>query len=673
MKRLESYFLAAYASHPEGEYARLRLLLHFLVVSSFFAVFYIVDSLFTGFLAARYLMVVTLLFFGFQLISIRSQWIVQLQSQLFVVVSYIIITLLTWVSGGLYSVVAPWFCMIPVVTFLLGSRRSALVWLAICLITLGLLGADWIRPPDAFAFTPPSPIVFYLSLTGGLVGLMYALTSIFDRHQQELLKAIELQNTQLRATEEELRQNLEELSATQDALAKQEAESSSIIRALQDHFIMSEYDLEGRLLRGNIHIEKITGTPVEELIGKARMDYLAEEFKEQFQDTWSKVLRGTSVSQELHFRFPTREFWAKTTLAPIFSTRGDVSRVLGISHEITELKVKQREVIEVNEQMKNTLNSLEKQHELLLQNQQVLSHRQRVLQRYTETLVHLAKSDEMQLGDYDTALRLVLTSGGSAMGVGRLSVWRFDPDNNRIVCEGLHHLDQQRITSGGVLERKDFPRYFDAVLKREIIVANEARYHEATAEFRASYLEPLNIHSMLDVPLFFDGKLYGVLCCEHQHQAIHWLQEDITFGKSLAELITVALSSAKRKESERKIMEQAEYIRSQNNELMTVSEQLRMLNLNLERRVLERTKELENQNARLSEYAYINAHLLRGPLCRILGLLNLMETDGADQDGQLLPLLRRSATELDNVIQKITSLIEAGRDFDRSKINSTIG
>jgi light-regulated signal transduction histidine kinase (bacteriophytochrome) len=40
--------------------------------------------------------------------------------------------------------------------------------------------------------------------------------------------------------------------------------------------------------------------------------------------------------------------------------------------------------------------------------------------------------------------------------------------------------------------------------------------------------------------------------------------------------------------------------------------------------VRERTHELEVQNEKLTEYDFINSHLLRAPLARILGLADLL-------------------------------------------------
>ena len=88
----------------------------------------------------------------------------------------------------------------------------------------------------------------------------------------------------------------------------------------------------------------------------------------------------------------------------------------------------------------------------------------------------------------------------------------------------------------------------------------------------------------------------------------------------------------------------------------------------LEDRVKERTEVLENQNALLSEYAFINSHLLRGPLSRILGLINLMEHDKTMKQETIIELLRKSGDDLDNVVRKITDTLHHGGQLKREDI-----
>ncbi len=107
---------------------------------------------------------------------------------------------------------------------------------------------------------------------------------------------------------------------------------------------------------------------------------------------------------------------------------------------------------------------------------------------------------------------------------------------------------------------------------------------------------------------------------------------------------------------------QRKQLQLQNEELSTANEkltylngQVRELNEALEKRVEERTHELTERNAVLSDYAFINAHLLRSPVSRIKGLINLFSiTDDPEEKKIIHGSLRNSAEELDQVVHSIS-------------------
>lgn len=69
-------------------------------------------------------------------------------------------------------------------------------------------------------------------------------------------------------------------------------------------------------------------------------------------------------------------------------------------------------------------------------------------------------------------------------------------------------------------------------------------------------------------------------------------------------------------------------------------------------------EEIELQNQKLLEYAFYNAHKVRGPLARILGLVYLLKRE-ADKIGfvdndQYLDKLSESANELDIAVREMS-------------------
>lgn len=95
-------------------------------------------------------------------------------------------------------------------------------------------------------------------------------------------------------------------------------------------------------------------------------------------------------------------------------------------------------------------------------------------------------------------------------------------------------------------------------------------------------------------------------------------------------------------------------VHSQTDKLLTAQEEVKSINENLELIIDQRIQKIEARNKELEEYAFINAHLVRGPLCRIIGLSNLMLEEG---DYPKLEIIRQKAQQVDFITRKINAHI----------------
>ncbi|WP_394759758.1 PAS domain S-box protein, partial [Flavobacterium sp.] len=59
---------------------------------------------------------------------------------------------------------------------------------------------------------------------------------------------------------------------------------------------------------------------------------------------------------------------------------------------------------------------------------------------------------------------------------------------------------------------------------------------------------------MLDIPIRESGKFHGVLCCEHRDDPRVWSENDVSFARSLADFLSLALEEDKRKEVEKSLI-----------------------------------------------------------------------------------------------------------------------
>jgi signal transduction histidine kinase len=98
------------------------------------------------------------------------------------------------------------------------------------------------------------------------------------------------------------------------------------------------------------------------------------------------------------------------------------------------------------------------------------------------------------------------------------------------------------------------------------------------------------------------------------------------------------------------VEEQQKLISAQNAELELFQKELSSLNNKLEQTVRERTRELDMKNKELLKYAFMNSHLLRGPIARLRGLINIKQKIKQEE-------LMSYFTETVRELQKTTTVI----------------
>ncbi len=90
-------------------------------------------------------------------------------------------------------------------------------------------------------------------------------------------------------------------------------------------------------------------------------------------------------------------------------------------------------------------------------------------------------------------------------------------------------------------------------------------------------------------------------------------------------------------------------------ELSKSVERVNSLNSQLEKMVEDKTVQIRKQNDLLVQHAFANAHHIRGPLARILGLARLNSMDPGTDHIWLLAKIEEEANELDAIVQNIDS------------------
>ncbi len=163
-------------------------------------------------------------------------------------------------------------------------------------------------------------------------------------------------------------------------------------------------------------------------------------------------------------------------------------------------------------------------------------------------LLELARRDKSDLGK---TLQAITEAAAVVLDVARVSIWEIcdghadeDENDTRLICKDLYLSSEGRHTSYLPIHSRDFPSYLHAIHERRTIAADDAQADPRTCEFKELYLKPLGITSMMDVPIWHDGQVYGVLCLEHVGPIRQWRANEQSFAIHMADIASLSLEAA---------------------------------------------------------------------------------------------------------------------------------
>ena len=149
-------------------------------------------------------------------------------------------------------------------------------------------------------------------------------------------------------------------------------------------------------------------------------------------------------------------------------------------------------------------------------------------------LARLHVNNELNLRSAWNRLSTVVAD---TMRVERVGIWMVVEEGRAIRCQHLLQQSVHEVFEGAVLRSEDFPAYFDALEQNRTIEADDALGSVTTGDLRDAYLQPLGITSMLDAPIFREGRVVGVVCHEHVGVQRHWSPVESAFAGSVADTI----------------------------------------------------------------------------------------------------------------------------------------
>ncbi|MDA3890207.1 MAG: PAS domain-containing protein [Salinivirgaceae bacterium] len=189
-----------------------------------------------------------------------------------------------------------------------------------------------------------------------------------------LLAASQNQSEELAAQEEELRQNLEEMEATQEDLkrqmqtniemreemSKQNALLDALLDSLPDYIYFKDKDSKFlRLSKSMIHL--FGTTSVTDIIGKSDFDFHTEVNAKQYFEDEQKIMltqEGFTDKTQKEIKADGTPIWNSVSKLPLLTADGECFGTFGISKNITDIKYLELEAKKQTTLLDALLNSL---------------------------------------------------------------------------------------------------------------------------------------------------------------------------------------------------------------------------------------------------------------------------------------------------------------------------
>lgn len=226
-----------------------------------------------------------------------------------------------------------------------------------------------------------------------------------NQRTAELLAQSQQQAEEMASQEEEMRQNLEELQATQEESARKEAEMQSILNAVNSSSLVIEYDLTGNITSVNEAFCKTMNLQREQTIGRTLDEFRDTTAENSLQDAdfWNRVRDGEVVKRTDKYVTGGEEHWLHQVFTPIIDSDGFPYKILNMATDITaskkqelELKLQADKMAAQEDEMRNNLTELQNAQQAMAAQQEELNKANQKLHDNESNLISAIEKSKAQ-------------------------------------------------------------------------------------------------------------------------------------------------------------------------------------------------------------------------------------------------------------------------------------
>ena len=203
---LLQFFTKKYNKDAENDFKQqVRFACSTCLITSVFALIYVLVSLAIGFTPGIYIMLVdTILLFCLALLF-KTKINLKIITNLYVVFCFFPVALCSYYSGGIDSPVTPWLILVPMTASLLVNKVMLWFWVIFCSLVVAFYGSLKINGTILTVnYNTEFTDFFFISVYIGLILITLLVVSVYEKMKTTALKNLELTRKDLKLKKEQI-------------------------------------------------------------------------------------------------------------------------------------------------------------------------------------------------------------------------------------------------------------------------------------------------------------------------------------------------------------------------------------------------------------------------------------------------------------------------------------
>jgi PAS domain S-box-containing protein len=541
----------------------------------------------------------------------------QIASMLLLAIMIGLVTVLLGIGQGVHDIGITLYPIIIIIAALLLGKRNFIIVVALLLLSLAYIVfgeiSGIIVNVDYDVTARPVDFIIVGTL---LVLAAYAIWMLAGDLHQGLRRARSNENKLVQSNLEfEQRTQLLELSEARWRSVINNA-PDTILSIIEDGTIVFSNQLDDQ---GN---DELKGKSIYASLLPEDQDYARQMVMEMFKTGIPVTYENLIYDRDRDLR------WYSTRLGPVIQLDGKVINAILIATDIHDEKLG-REALHASE-------------EALRQSSEYLAALNQIGQALST------------LQDLDGAIKITLESIMANLPLEVFFICLYDLETNFVWFPLLYDSGRTWDEPGGKLDE-------ETMAARVIHSGKPLLLNRTTEEIEAARLSGRQLGnssrvsaSIVMAPLQIGDRIIGVISA-HSYSQNAYTQDHLTLLSGAAYQVAIAIENARLYEAAQREL----------SERKRAEDEVRELNAQLERRVLQRTVELEASNRELESFTYTVSHDLRAPVRGLHGfsqiLLNDFAEDLPEQARSYLKRIEDNARLMGELIDDLLAFSHLGR------------